>query len=216
LVYSQSSAAPHVLGFSLWQRNTQIQDRNGEKVFVTIQHWYGTDTLNYRVVYSVNRVSDFSPVYHSETVQGKNRSYNWNATNIKGADTLKVPNMQKDFAMDFTTPNFNWNLDIETFEMLPLEADKKFAINFYDAGSGKPQYVIYKVTGSEVIATVDNQKADCWKLHTESEHNGQKAVQTFWITKKSHEFLKEEDSYAGNHRYKVKLPGTAYHKLKGF
>ena len=216
MVYFQSPKMPKVIRFSLWLRNTQIQNRNGEKVFVTDQHWYGNDTTSYRTVYSVNRVSDFSPVYHSETTNGKNRSYNWNATNIKGADTVKVANMHKDFTMDFTTPNFNWNLDIETFEMLPLAANKTFAINFYDAGLGKPEYAIYKVTGSEVIATLDNQKVDCWKLQNESEYKGQKSIQTFWITKKGHEFIKEEDSFAGNYRYKVKLPATAYNVLTRF
>lgn len=53
---------------------------------------------------------------------------------------------------------------METFQMLPLAAGKTFAINFYDAGLGKPDYIIYKVIGSEVMMTMDNQKVDCWKL----------------------------------------------------
>ena len=215
LVYFQSPKAKKRLMYSLWLRNTQVENRGGEKVFVTNQHWFGADTTSYRTVYSVNRLSDFSPIYHSETINGKNKAFNWGPNKIKGADTVAM-NTQKDFALDFTAPCYNWNLDIETFEMLPLAANKTFAINFYDAGFGKPEYAIYKVVGSEVIATMDNQKADCWKLQFEAEHNGQKSVQTFWITKKGHEFIKEEDSFNGSYRYKVKLPGASFNVLTRF
>jgi hypothetical protein len=215
MVYFQSPKAKKVLWQSLWLRNTQIMDRDGEKVFVTTQHWFGNDSSSYRTVYSVNRVSDFLPIYHSETVAGKNKSFNWSESAIQGADSVTV-NTQKSFLLNFTAPCYNWNLDIETFEMLPLAAGKTFAINFYDAGFGKPEYVIYKVTGSEVIQTLDNHRIDCWTLQNVSEHNGQKSVQIFWISKRGHEFIKEEDSFAGNYRYKIKLPATAFNVLTRF
>lgn len=215
LVYFQSPKAKKMLYLSLWMRNTQVENRNGESVFVTQQHWLGNDSSNYRRVYSVNRLSDFSPIYHSETLAGKNKSFNWGSEQIIGADTV-LNNSQKDFTLHLENPCFNWNLDIETFEMLPLAAGKVFAINFYDAGFGKPDYALYKVRGSELINTLDNKKVDCWILQYESEHNGQKAIQKFWITKKGHEFMKEEDSFGGSYRYKVKLPSTAFNLLTRF
>ncbi|WP_133300259.1 DUF3108 domain-containing protein [Mucilaginibacter terrenus] len=208
LVYFQNPASPKVLRFWLWLRDTRITTRDGQKVFATTQHWYGGDTISYRSGYSINKVSDFSPVYHSETVAGKNKSFNWSNSRIAGADTV-AGNTQKDMKMEFTSPCYNWNLDIETFEMLPLAAGKTFAINFYDAGFGKPEYIIYKVTGSEVITTLDNQRVDCWKLFNESDNGGRHATETFWISKKNHEFLKEEDAFGGMRRYKVKLPAAA-------
>lgn len=215
IVYFQSPKTNKMLWLSIWLRNTHIENRNGESVFVTDQHWLGNDTSSYRTVYSVNRVSDFSPVYHSETLNTKNKSFNWGLSQIKGADTV-TNNSQKDFVLDFTSPCYNWNLDIETFEMLPLATGKTFAINFYDAGLGKPEYVLYKVLGNETIGTLDNKKVDCWILQTESEHKGQRVVQKFWITKKGHEFIKEEDSFAGSYRYKVKLPSSTYNLLTRF
>ncbi|MBD1387283.1 hypothetical protein IDJ75_18485 [Mucilaginibacter rigui] len=215
LVYFQMPKSSKTLRFWLWLRDTKIETRNGERVFATTQHWYGGDTMSYRTGYSVNRVKDFSPVYHTETIAGKVGAYNWGNAQIKGADTV-AQNTKKDFALNFTSPNFNWNLDIETFEMLPLAAGKTFAINFYDAGFGKPEYIIYKVTGSEVIGTLDNQRVDCWKLVNESENNGNHYTQTFWISKKGHEFLKEEDSFGGGYRYKVKMPGMAVNILPRF
>jgi hypothetical protein len=91
--------------------------------------------------------------------------------------------------------------------MLPLAAGKTFAINFYDAGQGNPQYAIFKVTGSEELTTFNNEKVDCWKLFTETIHHGSHYTETYWISKKGHEFLKEEDSNPDGYRYKIKLPG---------
>jgi len=204
LVYFQAPKDKKKLGLSFWLRNIQTGTKNGEKVFTITQNWYGSDTASYRAVHSINKIVDFAPVYHSETLQNKIHAYNWGEDKITGADTV-AGNTKKDFALDFKLPNFNWNLDIETFEMLPLAAGKTFAINFYDAGLSPPAWVLYKVTGSEVLTTLGSEKVDCWKLFTEGEYKGNKYSETYWISKKEHEFLKEEDSFNGGYRYKIKM-----------
>lgn len=209
LVYFQQPKQTHILRYWLWLRNINTATRNGEAVFNINQHWFGADSASYRTVYSVNKASDFSPLYHAESNGVQSRAYNWYPNQITGADTV-ASNVKKAFKLDFTTPNFNWNLDIETFEMLPLAAGKTFAINFYDAGLSPPKYVLYKVTGSEVITLLDNTKVDCWKLFEEGKSpNGATYSETFWISKKGHEFLKEEDEFNGSYRYKIKMPATA-------
>ena len=217
LVYFQNPKKSRSLNFSFWMRNVQLENRNGEKVFTITQHWYGSDTAGYgyRTVYSINKAVDFSPIYHSETINNKTKAYNWGADKITGADSV-AQNQQKVFVLDFKTPNFNWNLDIETFEMLPLAEGKTFAINFYDAGLDPPAYVNYKVTGSELIETLNNEKTDCWKLTTEGDYKGTKYSETYWISKKSHEFLKEEDAFNGTYRYKIKMLGAAPDLLTRF
>jgi hypothetical protein len=216
LVYSQKKKGKHIT-FSLWLRNIALENRNGEKVFAITQHWYMGDTSTYKAIaiYSLNNATDFSPMYHSETVNGDSEGYNWYNDKIRGADSL-AGNKQKSFSLDFKLPNFNWNLDIETFEMLPLAEGKTFAINFYDAGLDPPQYVNYKVTGSEVITTLDNAKADCWKLVTEGDHKNGHYSETYWISKKNHEFLKEEDETPTGYRYKIKMPDSAPDVLSRF
>ena len=208
LVYFQDPKKKTTLRFSLWLRNIQLQDRNGEKVFTITQHWLGNDSAAYRSIYSINKAADFAPVYHSETIGTKTKAYNWGPDKISGADSV-AQNLQKSFSLDFKLPNFNWNLDIETFEMLPLAPGKSFAINFYDAGLDPPAYVSYKVIGSEVIQTRSDEKTDCWKLATEGDYKGTHYSETYWISKKSHEFLKEEDSFNGMYRYKIKMPANA-------
>jgi hypothetical protein len=208
LIYFQQPAQKRTLRFWFWLRDIKTGTRDGQAVFNISQHWFGADSLSYRTVYSVNKASDFAPIYHAESNGDKSRAYNWSAIKITGADTVAT-NTKKDFTLAFTDPTFNWNLDIETFEMLPLAAGKTFAINFYDAGQTPPKYTLYKVTGSEVITLLDNTKTDCWILRQEGKApNGNTYSQSFWISKKGHEFLKEEDEFSGSYRYKIKMPGT--------
>lgn len=201
--------------YSLWTRHVAKVNRGGEALYAVTQHWYAQDTTSYRYIYSLNKQVDFAPVYHAETIGSKTKAYNWHADHIESADTV-AGNLQKNFSLKFTEPNYNWNLDIETFEMLPLAAGKTFAISFYDAGLTPPQYETLKVTGSEVLATLDNRKVDCWILVSKGEHNKKVYIQSFWISKQGHELLKEEDDFGGVYRYKVKLPGLAPDLLKRF
>jgi hypothetical protein len=215
LVYFQSPAKKKTLGFWYWLRDIKETTENGQRVFTITQHWYGSDSSAYRFVYSKNRASDFAPIYHEEVVKNEVHAYNWGEKQIAGADTVPQ-NVKKSFVLNYSAPNFNWNLDIETFEMLPLAEGKTFAINFYDAGFDPPAYVIYKVTGSEIINTLDNKSVECWKLYTEGVNNGTKYSETYWLSKKEHEFLKEEDSFNGIYRYKIKLMGSATDILARF
>jgi hypothetical protein len=206
-IYMQDTASKKTLVFWYWLRRIDRETRDGEPVFHITQHWYGQDTSMYREVNSLNKVSDFSPVYHEEIKRGKVFAYNWGDWGIKGADTV-WGNTAKDFSLTFNRPNLNWNLDIETFEMLPLEEGRAFAINFYDAGLDPPQYVVYKVTGSETIPTLGGARVDCWKLMTEGQVKDTHYTETYWISKKDHEFLKEEDHYGSGFRLKILMPGS--------
>jgi hypothetical protein len=216
IIYFQKPALTRTLSFSLWLRDIKNATRDGQQVFTISQHWFNPDSASYRTVYSVNSADNFAPLYHAESNGDKIRAFNWSDTKVVGADTV-ANNARKGFVLELKEPNFNWNLDIETFEMLPLAAGKTFAINFYDAGLSPPKYVLYKVIGTEVIALLDNARVDCWKLYKERKYpDGTMATETFWISKKGHEFLKEEDNYNGNYRYKIKMPGGVSDLMKRF
>ena len=206
LVCYQDSKANRQLRFWYWLRNIAVEERNGKETFVITQQWYGGDTGAYRAVYTVNDASDFAPVYHKELIRGKLNAYNWKADGIAGADTVQG-NDHKGFYLAFSEPNYNWNLDIETFEMLPLAEGKSFLINFYDAGLSPPKYVPYQVKGSERVTLLDGQQTDCWRLVTEGmDPKGGPYSETYWISKKDHQFLKEEDHFGGMTRYKIRMP----------
>lgn len=214
LVYFQIPSRPNMLSLSLWVREIEKTSRNNAPAFRITQHWYGEDTARYAIFTSYNSVADFSPLYHAAVRGKEEKAYNWSQQGITGDSS--AGNKAADFKLDFDRPNYNWHLDIETFEMLPLSAGKTFLINFYDAGLDPPKYVAYKVTGSEVLQTLNNQQVDCWKLFTEGESPKGHYTQTFWISKSGHEFLKEEDSFGGMYRYKIKLSGGAPYLAERF
>ena len=206
LVYHQWPQYNKMLQFQYWVRDISIEKKDGVEVFAIRENWYTADSNEYRSFLSLGSVKDFTPLYHAASSKGKIAAYNWSTTNINGSDTVNG-NTTKDFHLAFDRPNFNWHLDIETFEMLPLAMGKIFEINFYDAGLSPPKFVTYKVTGSETLRTLDNRQVVCWMLETSGSYNGKSYTQKFWISKKEHELLKEEDAFDGRFRYKIKLPG---------
>jgi hypothetical protein len=204
------------LRFWYWVREIGTGERGGKPVFFINQRWYGSDTASFRTVYSINDASSFAPVYHQEVVRGKAYAYNWRGDGIGGADTV-ANNAQKGFSLAFGEPNYNWNLDIETFEMLPLAAGKSFLINFYDAGLDPPQYVRYTVTRSEPLDIGDGQLVDCWVLETEGKDpKGNRYTESYWISKKGHSFLREVDHYNGGTRFKTLMPALTPDVRMGF
>ena len=206
LVCYQNPKTDRQLGFWYWLRDIKVEKQKGRAVVVIDQRWYGSDTGAYRSVYSVNATGDFAPVYHKELVRGKLNAYNWTANGITGADSVEG-NAHKGFSLAFPEPNYNWNLDIETFEQLPLAEGKSFLINFYDAGLSPPGYVRYQVRGSERLTLLDGQQADCWMLATEGKDpQGGAYSEVYWISKKDHQFLKEVDHFSGMIRYKIRMP----------
>ncbi|WP_147313890.1 DUF3108 domain-containing protein [Deminuibacter soli] len=204
LVYFQHPAQNKTLRFSLWQRSIDTIRFNNQPLFRIVQQWYGTDSAQFRSVYSLSSRTDFKPAFHEETLNGKTKAYNWYADHITGADSITA-NTAAAFNLPLEYPTLNWNLDIETFEMLPLAEGKTFVIPFYDAGLTPPAFITYKVTGSEKLNTREGV-TDCWKLLTEGVHNNSRYTQTFWISKQEHELLKEEDQFNGGYRYKIKIP----------
>jgi hypothetical protein len=219
LVYFVDPKKDNKLGFWFWMRDISLETHNGVKVFAIRQHWLGNDSSWYRTVYSLNAREDFAPLYFSESFMDttmKMVAYNWSRDALNGADTVEG-NRRSKFHLAFAQPNFNWNLDIETFEMLPLAEGKSFLINFYDAGLDPPKYVLYTVTGSEEVELMNGERTDCWKLVTEgADPKGGSFSETYWIGKKTHEFLKEEDSYDGQYRYKIKMPGATPDLVKKY
>lgn len=205
LVYFVNPAKPKNVGFWLWRRELQASQHQGQPVWRVQQHWYGSDSTSYREITSLVRADDFAPLYHDETVRGQRKAYNWHPQRVSGADSVSH-NQAAAFQLVLPQPVFNWNLDIETFELLPLAAGKRFVIPFYDAGSPAPTYAEYTVTGRESLRLPGGQTVPCWKLVTEGRTPaGAPYKQTFWLSQRGQEFLKEEDQYPGGlFRYKIK------------
>ena len=91
----------------------------------------------------------------------------------------------------------NWHCDLHFFGILPFKEGAVFKLNLYDPGFGVPKYETYAVKASEKI-----EGYDCWVL----EYTLPKGMgyQRFWISKADRVVIKEEDSFRGTYRYKLK------------
>lgn len=214
LVYTTTPGVRKRQNMRLWQRRVSVEKRDNRKVLITEQNWLSADSAHFEHFISVNNYTDFLPLYHFQQNHQAVVAYNWYSDHIQAADSVNG-NQKKGFRLTFDGPNLNWNLDLETFEMLPLDQHKIFAINFYDAGVDTPQRLVYKVAGEESISLYGSAaKVRCWKLFMEATYKGMKFTETFWISKDSHELLMEKDDLGhGAYRYKIKLPDFAIEAL---
>ncbi|MCX2741661.1 DUF3108 domain-containing protein [Pontibacter anaerobius] len=196
---------PDVLSQSLWNRDVRLEKYKGKERLVIRQNWVGADSTTNRRIFSICE-SDFTPVYHTSTSFRGTAAFEFRQGQVVGSDTTQN-NAFKGFKVESPEQAFNWELDLEFFETLPLKTNTVYSINFYHPGSRPgPAEKLYEVIGSEKIPTPGNTQTDCWKLRTDY-GNGNYAI--FWISKKGHEVLKMEEEFNGAIRHKVKLSTSA-------
>ncbi|MEI9809379.1 MAG: hypothetical protein WDO16_16750 [Bacteroidota bacterium] len=84
---------------------------------------------------SVADEKTFMPLYHT-TVNPKTgkEAYDFHATEIVTSDSVADAG-NKGFKQALTETSYNWELDLETFPLLPLKEGKTFVMNFYHPGS---------------------------------------------------------------------------------
>lgn len=199
LVYRERTPGSARKQLSVWERNVEV--KNGQ-VFIS-QKWFGADTIT-RALYSICDLKSMRPVYHAaRNFRNEVEAYTFNGNQTIGADTV-AQNLKKDFKNEWNEPVFNWELDMETFALLPLKKGKKFVIPFYHPGSSTgPAYYLYEVSGEEKLKIGTEKPHDCWLLQI---HYSDKNYAVFWIDKKAREVLKMEEFFNGWHRYKIKMP----------
>jgi hypothetical protein len=118
----------------------------------------------------------------------------------------KKAEIVEDFNQSFETYNLCWHSDLIIFPLLPYKDRRTFVIKFYDPGAGKSRDATYDVTGSEFLVASDGSKIDCWVMQHRFEiPSGGSGTQRFWISKRTHQVLKEEDQTPSGYRYKFKM-----------
>lgn len=205
MVTIQKPDKPNVLTQSLWNREVRFEKYKGKEQLVIRQNWIGADSIANRKLFSICN-PDFTPVYHTSTSFRGTAAFEFQQAQVVGSDTT-ANNAFKGFQVPSPEQAFNWELDLEFFETLPLKANTVYSINFYHPGSKPgPAKKLYEVIGSEKVRTNGNTKTDCWKLRT-NYGDGNYAI--FWISKRGHEVLKMEEEFNGVIRHKVKLSTNA-------
>lgn len=196
---------------------TQFWTRKIEKTYYEkipalkiTQSWEDKDSIMHTATSYCN-ASTLQPLYHeywwnkrgNGTIDFINKSVILNGIPVSETDTAK---QRRTAWSGFATAQqqfvLNWHLDLETFPTLPFKAGRVFAIPFYEPGSIPPVNALYSVTGEAALNGYNNKPVACWILSHEDKGNQEK----FWISKKTREVLKLEQSINNRiYRYKVKL-----------
>lgn len=203
LVYIQDSIDGPKYKTEIWDR-TITKNGNGLYQFNWKRHFPHKTYYDYEIIANS---TDFSPiservVEHKEAIGDSSllkKLYLYqNQKLLTHKDTSQ--HNDKPFRLDDLSHSFNWEMDMETFSMLPLEDGKKFWIKFYHPGSKTPpQYYQYEVDRSETLS-FNGLGYDCWVLRIEY---SKQLWTEFWIDKTTFKTLKMKEAFFGRYRFKV-------------
>ncbi len=210
ILYNKQTKESPAQRITLVKINVEPQLYHNKPALVITQEW-DRDTIMHSA-YSVFDAKDFSSILHDTYWKSlgyamkfdfEAKTVDFTDKGIKGGipDSIKSGAV-KDFNQSFQKYNLNWHADLLIYQLLPYKDNRTFVINYYDPGFGKPEDVMYTVTGSDLLTDQDGKKIDCWVLNYS---DGPIGYERFWISKKTKEVLKEEDFGTRGYRYKIKL-----------
>jgi hypothetical protein len=142
------------------------------------------------------------PVQHIRNSKRNGKeAFSFQGMKIVGLDSAK-DNAKKDFKLDLKEPTFNWEIDLETYSVLPMKDGYEAVMNFYHPGGSAPNFYNLKVIGSEKLILPNGSEMDCWILFTD--YGGTQPTR-FWYTKVNQNFVKMEGEYNKLKIRKVRL-----------
>lgn len=210
VVYQKKNATAPAEKITLVRIKIEATTVQGRKAFAISQQWESGDEVVHTSK-TLHSATDFSTLFHETWWKrlGYSSIFDFTARHaeFKGPiDDAKKSQIVDEFNQSFENFNLCWHNDLTIFGLLPYQEGRLFVINFYDPGFGKPKAAEYRVVGSEPLTGSEGSKIDCWVMeHTFEIATGGNGKQRFWISKRTHEVLKEEDQTPNGYRYKLKI-----------
>lgn len=191
LVYS--SFQDKVVGMSLKTRTTEMVELNGKKLLRITHTWQspGSEWQGHFTYWC--EPGTLKPIQHiRHTKKTGTEAFQFHPDRISALDSV-ANNQQRDFKLDLIEPTYNWEVDLETYSLLPMKEGYHAVMNFYHpGGQTPPKYYHLKVTGSEKLILPDGREMDCWIVFTD--YGGTQPTR-FWYTKAGQNFVKMEGTY---------------------
>ena len=107
------------------------------------------------------------------------------------SDNALPDNQDRFFSQSYAEVPFNFEYDMEMFQVLPLHAEYEANIPFLDVGIDKnADRYTFKVAGSDRIVGWDGTSLDCWVIT--SDYNSGKIKNRWWVSKVSQVVVREE------------------------
>lgn len=176
----------------------------GKDYIVIKNNYYGADKSSSGDFYSMVEPETFKPVIHIRNIGEKGKeAYQFTDKALMALDTVSN-NAEAGHKLELEEPIFNFELDLNTFSMLPMKKGYKAVLRFHHPGSKttKPNWYKIKVEGSEKLKLPGDKELDTWVLFMD--YNGTQPTR-FWYTKKDQEFVRMEGNYNGVKIYKTRL-----------
>jgi hypothetical protein len=161
--------------------------------YVNISHEWNNPQMSgsFSALVEPHTLKPISQIRHSQ--KGK-EAYRFYDDKIIGLDSA-ADNVAADYIQALSEPVFNFEIDLETYSILPFEAGKTIYMPFHHAGSHYTEPGWYKYTVSSEQINVDGLgEVATWVLHTD--YKGTQPTK-FWYTKKDRKFIKMEADYKG-------------------
>lgn len=180
-------------------RSVTIMSKTTEKViidgkeYLSFRHSWGSGNPEMAGdFYYLCEPETLRPVQHIRNSKRNGKeAFSFQGLKILGLDSAKE-NSKKDFVLELTEPTFNWEIDLETYSLLPMKEGYEAVMNFYHPGGGKPGFYHLKIIGSEKLKMPDGSEMECWIMFTDY---GGSQPSRFWYTKKGQNFVKMEATY---------------------
>jgi opacity protein-like surface antigen len=201
----------------LWVRRISFEPKDGRTLMRISQRW---DEVNVKPGATKTLEQDswfepstFRPLTHIRRATKDDdkvvvAGYRFLPDKVEGLADLP-DNSRKDFSLAYAEPAYNFELDMEFLQALPLADGYAANIVFYDAGiDPKADHYVFKVAGSDRIVGWDGRPVDCWVVT--ADYNTGKVRSRFWFDKKSQVLIREEAPLdSGGTLVKTLLPPEA-------
>ncbi|WP_339606946.1 hypothetical protein [uncultured Roseivirga sp.] len=181
-----------VRSVSLKTKSTEKVNINGIDYLAFRHSWTTGSPETSGDFYYLCEPETLKPVQHiRNTKQNGKEAFSFQEMKIVGLDSA-TDNKQKDFNLELTEPTYNWEIDLETYSLLPMKMGYEAVMNFYHPGGSAPSFYHLKIIGSEKLILPDGLEMDCWVLFTD--YGGTQPTK-FWYTKTNQNFIKMEGKY---------------------
>ncbi|MEQ9467343.1 MAG: hypothetical protein RLN88_08015 [Ekhidna sp.] len=163
------------------------------KKYLEFKHtWMSGNTDFNGDFYYLCEPQTLKPVLHIRNTKQKGKEgFRFTDTAIIPLDTVQ-DNVVKDLDIQLEVPTYAWEIDLETYSLLPMKKGYQAVMNFYHPGGPAPAYYTLKVEGDEKLVLPSGETMDCWVLFTDY---GGTQPSRFWYTKRGQNFVKMEGNY---------------------
>jgi hypothetical protein len=181
----------------IWTRRLTFETVDGRREMHVHQRWDAADKSYVAIFDQTCEAGTLRPLTQSQSVTRdgvtRTKAFRFDGRRVDSVDdpgAIGSP-QHETFAMPF----FNWHIDMEFLQSLPLARGYAASIPFYDVGQEPPARYVYAVTGEATIAAADGTPIACWVL---TFRPGEKDPPIhYWIAKRGQVLMREEAPVAG-------------------